>query len=217
MRKLLILAIAMGTALGLGLMAGGGRAAVGSGPSYELGDFHVQYPFVTSSGQVDESLAGVAYSVRWTDGYPGGAQCTITLSGDDGIQVGQKVFRLDSGEPSVPAHATYEPVEVSAPPTTAQGACESGDLQGDAGYVFGSPEITSAGDSVAKITYPVSWSTDSPPGQRICEVEVTRSDGSTYRQTISIYRGKPHDSVSFWVPVAADSVADVTVHCSLPE
>ena len=109
----------------------------------------------------------------------------------EGHQVGQNKIRLASGEAFQPAHDTYEPMAVTGPPASAEGACGPEDLESGSDYVFGPPVVAPAGESSSKITFLVSWKTDAPPGFRDCQMVVTRGDGSEFLHSFSLYLGKP--------------------------
>lgn len=101
------------------------------GPSYELSNFKIQYPYVDPRDEyaerpVDRSgQAAVSYDSEWAgDGFPGTAECVIVLYGKKGQKVGRVEFSLKSYSRRAPGGNAFWPqIAVSGRPVSAGGSC----------------------------------------------------------------------------------------------
>lgn len=170
---------------------GGGLGAVRAAeaqPSYELTDIQLEYPYRDPrDATLDPTRAGVSYVSSWAGAsYPGLADCNITLHGADGTEVGRYSFGLSSGTPTDPP-LPFQPVDVNAPPSSAEGACQPTVYPTGSGYTFDNPSVSRPTDPQSgrpetgktRLAFRARWATTTPPGLRKCTVHVRNDDGSS--------------------------------------
>ena len=158
------------------------RAAQPGQRTYELGDLRIEHPFEEST-----ALAGVGYTASWSEGgYPGVAQCRITLTDERGRVVGQSDFSLDSASAEF-VRPVGERVPVDGDPATGRAQCTQGNYNPNSSRARFETRSMSpssnryhpgADNDRAEITFDVDWPGEGGQFMRICRVIVKHEDGT---------------------------------------
>lgn len=214
---------------GVSVLLGAGAFFGSAGPSnnvvlaqaesdtYILSEFKIEYPYVDPRSdlepQADQAI--VYYKSYWSGSrFPGLVKCQISVQDAAGTTVGRIVFDLSSASRELPERVASAPIDVTAPPASAEGGCEAGDYPEGSGYTFSRPSFArsthdatgqSDKDRVA-ISFDVGWN-GVHPSMRTCSVEVQYSDGST--KAFGPFVVHLSHSVPFEVDVPARDVSDV--------
>jgi hypothetical protein len=226
--RVLALAIATGACGGSPSYA----PPAGSSESYTLGDFEIAYPYDDPRPDVGpwDDQASVLFTVDWPrSGFPGYANCVVTLEGRSGDVVGDLRFQLISGTDGARGEAPMI-VPVSDEAAAASGSCtdEGSDDSLGSGYFFTGPtriwapsvaydvsdDITgSDAPPLSQVEFDVLWEQPGKnPGMRTCYLYVTRADGTEdppARYGMLTGEGR----VVFDVRGEPDSIASARVTC----
>jgi hypothetical protein len=176
--------------LGVGIVA---LASSANEPTYSLRAFDIRYPYENPRADIgpDKESALVSFEAHWPpSGFPGTAECHLTLYSADGAEVGSLDFQVLSGADGERVNAV--PIRVSTDPATAAGSCR--DIPDEvapasSGYLFSELKsvkpLTSlaTGETVpdrAELTFDVQWTVAGRnPGMRTCYLVIERADGTT--------------------------------------
>lgn len=197
---------------------------IAQGDTYVLSDFDIVYPYDDPRQDIPPSdrAAEVSFSTRWPQsGYPGEAQCELTLSDAQGLVVGTLTFDLISATNG--SRAVPMVVPVSGVPVSAEASCHDlFDNTSSRGYVVTGPTRASAvadsspgSDSPnrTQLTFQVTWQeTGSEPDFRTCRLMVKRVDGTLDPPTrFNLLSGD--GEVTLVIEGSPASVADANVTC----
>jgi hypothetical protein len=168
--------------------------AVGAGadqPTYALSKFAIEHPYDDPRDEILPSaeLAAVSFVAHWPEeGFPGTADCELSLLASDESPVGTLTFDLVVGVDGAQPPPMVLPV--SAPPSTAEASCtdRAGEAAVGAGYQFVGPTKVAAAinpltestiKNITEVEFDVRWVGESSPGLRTCYLTVLRSDGTS--------------------------------------
>lgn len=190
-RTTFVVTAVIGISLGTIMMLRLGAQAQGAG--YVLTDFEIVHPYDDPRVDVPpaDDLAAVSFVAHWPEsGFPGTADCQLTLTGADGKDVGSMSFNLVSGTDggaSGPIIATVSGKPISATATCADTSDPGEDSSGSGYVVTGPTEIAAPVDPATKETiagvtdlqFDVKWENAGvSPGMRSCQLVVERTDGT---------------------------------------
>ena len=166
-----------------------GLSAHGEADTYRLTNLQIEYPFDPPGVDlgVTKQVAGVKFQAVWpASGFPGGAECTVTLSAADDTEAGSLSFGLVSASNG---SAMEVEVPVATDPKSAKGDCVDSGVESatGAGYVFTAskvkPVLDGHGDNVpdrALISFDIAVATPGAvPGLRTCYLSIDRVGGTT--------------------------------------
>jgi hypothetical protein len=194
------------------------------GETYTLTQFRIGYPYKDRrrDGPWSDNKAAISFIAEWPEGgFPGTADCELTLTGRNGQEVGTPRFDLVGGKNGGRSRLV---VPVTGEPTAATGSCldRSEEDPTGPGYVITGPtEIAAAVDTISgetinrvtELTFDVEWDNAvTNPGLRTCYLIVARSDG-TEDPPVKYNLLVGQSPITFDVEGRPDSVSDASVTC----
>lgn len=196
---------------------------VDDGPTYALSDFKITYPYDDPRPDIppNETVASVRFVSHWpTSGYPGYANCTMTLVSGTGDTVASFDFAEISGTDDVVSGPLMVPV--TGAPASGTGTCkhQTGQDATGSGYVVKGPtHISAERDFFGKIvpdrsllTFDVQWAGDADPGMRTCYLSLSRTDGTSMEPTrFTLLDG--NGPLTLKADLAPEEVGDARVDC----
>jgi hypothetical protein len=201
------------------------QGAAGPGENtYELSDFIVTYPYVDPfSHEVFLSKAEVSYDLRWRGrGFPGKAQCMITLYSATGEKVGEDPTEIISLKRAA-NDVQPQQVDVSGVPVSASGACGAAVYPENPSYeisdfAYSHPIDPTTGEKDPNrllVAGRVAWTGGPDPIIRTCLLSVQFKDG-TRRTFGPVDLSAPDDEVApiLEIPVSSDDeIVATTAQC----